>query len=73
MQIVDSYPVIVTDALDACRDFYTRWFGFDVAFQATWFVLLTQPGSPATSIAFMRRNTRRPHRHRAPTAVTGRS
>ena len=54
MQIVDSYPVIVTDALAECRAFYTRWFGFEVAFEATWFALLTHPGQRATSIAFMR-------------------
>ena len=54
MQIVDSYPVIVTEAVRECRAFYGRWFGFEVAFEATWFVLLTLPGTPATSIAFMR-------------------
>jgi len=54
VQIVDSYPVIVTDAVSECRAFYARWFGFEAAFEATWFVLLTHPGTPATSIAFMR-------------------
>ena len=54
MKIVDSYPVIVTEALRDCRDFYVRWFGFDVAFEASWFVLLTHADDSATSIAFMR-------------------
>ena len=53
MQIVDSYPVIVTDAIRECRDFYATWFGFEVAFEASWFVLLTHTGAGATSIAFM--------------------
>ncbi len=53
MRIVDSYPVVVTDALRECRDFYVARFGFEVAFEATWFVLLTHPGDRATSIAFM--------------------
>ncbi len=54
MRIVDSYPVVVTDALPECRDFYTTWFGFDVAFEASWFILLTDAGEGSTSIAFMR-------------------
>jgi len=30
----------VTDKLIECRDFYTRWFGFRVVFEATSFVYL---------------------------------
>jgi catechol 2,3-dioxygenase-like lactoylglutathione lyase family enzyme len=39
----------------ACRDFYVRWFGFQVVFEASWFVYLaTAPSSPrAASLAFM--------------------
>jgi hypothetical protein len=40
MQIVDSYPVIVTPNLKECRDFYRTWLDFNVAFEATWFILL---------------------------------
>jgi hypothetical protein len=32
MKILDSYPVIVTEALRECRDFYVTWFEFEVAF-----------------------------------------
>ena len=53
MQIVDSYPVIVTEAMTECRDFYVHWFDFDIAFEASWFVLLASPGEPPISIAFM--------------------
>ena len=53
MQIVDSYQVIVTDALRECRDFYIRWFDFEVAFEASWFVLLSSSGEHPVSIAFM--------------------
>ncbi len=53
MKIVDSYPVVVTDRLSECRDFYLRWFGFEVAFEASWFVLLSHPGERRTSIAFI--------------------
>ena len=34
MELEASYPVIVTDKLIECRDFYTRWFGFRVVFEA---------------------------------------
>ena len=40
MELEASYPVVVTDKLIECRDFYTRWFGFRVVFEATWFVYL---------------------------------
>lgn len=53
LDIVDAYPVVVTDRMRACRDFYTRWFGFEVAFEATWFVLLTYAGVRPVSLAFM--------------------
>lgn len=53
MDLVDSYPVVVTDKLHDCRDFYCRWFGFEVAFEASWFVLLQGGGSRATTLAFM--------------------
>jgi catechol 2,3-dioxygenase-like lactoylglutathione lyase family enzyme len=50
MQIVDSYPVVITPDLHECRDFYVMWLDFEVVFEASWFVLLN---SGAISIAFM--------------------
>ena len=47
MEMVDSYPVVVTDRLVECRDFYRRWFGFEVGFEADWFVLLSGGGRRA--------------------------
>jgi catechol 2,3-dioxygenase-like lactoylglutathione lyase family enzyme len=47
-----AYPVVVTDRITACRDFYTRVLGFSVAFEATWFVYLTAAAG-AHGIAFM--------------------
>jgi len=52
MRFIDRYPIIVTPRLDACRDFWERHLGFDVAFEASWFVLLQAEGASAT-IAFM--------------------
>ena len=52
MQLQDFYPIVVTEHLAACRDFYGRWFGLDVVFQASWFVLLGS-GEGRASLAFM--------------------
>lgn len=56
MKIVDHYPLITTPALAACRDFYVQYFGFQVAFEASWFIYLHRPGvdgEAPVSLAFM--------------------
>ena len=53
MQLQDFYPIIVTEHLPACRDFYRRWFEFEVAFEATWFVLLGTTAGRRATLAFM--------------------
>jgi catechol 2,3-dioxygenase-like lactoylglutathione lyase family enzyme len=40
MHIKDLYSIIVTNKFVDCRDFYVRWFGFRVVFEASWFVYL---------------------------------
>ena len=44
MYIKDLYSVIVTDNRAECRDFYVKWFGFQVVFEASWFVYLAAAG-----------------------------
>lgn len=53
MELVDGYPIIVTDRLRECRDFYARWFGFAVVFEADWIVVLNSAGRRPITIAFM--------------------
>ena len=53
MHIKDLYSIIVTDKHVECRDFYVRWFGFHVVFEASWFVYLTAAGEHPFGIAFM--------------------
>jgi catechol 2,3-dioxygenase-like lactoylglutathione lyase family enzyme len=53
VRIEASYPVIVTERLLECRDFYMRWFDFFVAFEASWFLLLTTAEGPPTTLALM--------------------
>jgi catechol 2,3-dioxygenase-like lactoylglutathione lyase family enzyme len=52
MDLRNFYPIVVTDNIAACRDFYQRWFRMDVVFEASWFVLLSAGQGPA-SLAFM--------------------
>ena len=47
MQLQSTYPVIVTDRLFECRDFYARQLGFQVVFEASWFIYLASSANPA--------------------------
>ena len=56
MRLLDFYPIIVTERLLDCRDFYHTWFGMEVAFEASWFVLLAMDEGRPASLAFMHPN-----------------
>ena len=56
MKTRDLYPLITTPHLAETRDFHVTHFGFEVAFEASWFVYLTGPaeaGSRGATLAFM--------------------
>lgn len=56
MRVRDLYPLITTPALFEARDFYVKHFGFEVLFEASWFVYLSGPGDGETrgaTLAFM--------------------
>ena len=53
MNLQTFYPIIVTPHLTKCRDFYRRWFGFEVVFEASWFVLLSATTGVSANLAFM--------------------
>jgi catechol 2,3-dioxygenase-like lactoylglutathione lyase family enzyme len=40
MELAGFYPVICTDRVAESRDFYVRLFGFEVTFEAEWYVSL---------------------------------
>lgn len=69
MRLQDFYPIVVTEHLAACRDFYGRWFDLDIVFQASWCVLLGARESRG-SLAFMHPD--HPRRRRAPSRSTAR-
>lgn len=40
MQINSFYPILMTNQVAATRDFYTQHFGFQITFEADWYVSL---------------------------------
>ncbi|RUO29594.1 VOC family protein [Aliidiomarina soli] len=40
MKFNSVYPVLVTEDVAASKAFYTRYFGFEVTFEADWYVSL---------------------------------
>ncbi len=53
MQLESAYPVIVTENMIQCRDFYVRHFDFQVVFESSWFTYLSSVATPVLAIAFM--------------------
>jgi catechol 2,3-dioxygenase-like lactoylglutathione lyase family enzyme len=53
MKLQSFYPIVVTERLTECRDFYRDWFGLEPVFEASWFILLGS-GDGVATIAFMR-------------------
>ncbi|MGY3334087.1 catechol 2,3-dioxygenase-like lactoylglutathione lyase family enzyme [Streptomyces filamentosus] len=47
------YPVLATRDVVASRDFYTRHLGFDVTFEADWYVSLRRPDAPQYELALL--------------------
>jgi catechol 2,3-dioxygenase-like lactoylglutathione lyase family enzyme len=50
--ILAGYPIVITDRLRECRDFYVRWFGLAVVFDTSWIVVLGHDGE-TPALAFM--------------------
>jgi catechol 2,3-dioxygenase-like lactoylglutathione lyase family enzyme len=70
MELLASFPIVVTDRLAECRDLYTRWFGFEVVFEASWIVVLSGTGGDVPALAFMHSShpSSPPDRRRLPAA-----
>lgn len=54
-QLTSCYPLITTPLLAESRDFFVRHFGFEVGFEASWFVWLSRSAgeSGTVALAFM--------------------
>ena len=53
MELASFYPVIGTSRLRESLEFYTRHFGFEVTFEADWYVSLQRAGSPSYELALL--------------------
>jgi catechol 2,3-dioxygenase-like lactoylglutathione lyase family enzyme len=46
------YTVFVARDIEASKNFYTKWFGYSIVFESSWFLLLASPGDQS-QIAFI--------------------
>lgn len=56
MKLKGLFPVVATKAVAEARDFYVRYFGFQVVFDAGWYVQLNavrEGGGAPLELAFM--------------------
>ena len=61
------YPVICARDVTASRAFYTRHFGFEVTFEADWYVSLRRPEPPHYELALLdHTHETLPERYRRP-------
>lgn len=49
-----QYPVVITPNVEECRDFYAGHFGFDVIFEADWYIQLKHANG--IELGFMKPN-----------------
>ncbi|MEU7072162.1 VOC family protein [Streptomyces narbonensis] len=52
-RLAGFYPVLATRDVAASRDFYTRHLGFDVTFEADWYVSLRRPDARHYELALL--------------------
>jgi len=52
MNLSSMYPVIGTVALQETKNFYVKHFGFDVSFEADWYISLIRP-QDSTQLAIL--------------------
>lgn len=53
MTLTSFYPVVCTDRIAECHDFYQRLFGFETTFAADWYVSLRRTEPPHQELALV--------------------
>ncbi|GAA5070268.1 VOC family protein [Nocardia iowensis] len=53
MKLSSFYPVIGTTRIAESRDFYTKWLGFEITFEADWYISLRRQGEVAYELALL--------------------
>ncbi|PPK92617.1 putative glyoxalase superfamily protein PhnB [Kineococcus xinjiangensis] len=67
MPLTSFYPVLCTARLRESRDFYVDLLGFEVTFEADWYVSLRRRAEPAYELALLdAEHPTLPSAHRAP-------
>ncbi|GAB3840605.1 VOC family protein [Kribbella italica] len=54
MSVSSFYPVICTDRIAESRDFYTQQLGFEITFEADWYISLRLAGPRPYELALVR-------------------
>ena len=53
MRLSSFYPVLCSDRVTETQAFYVTYFGFEVVFEADWYVSLRREGEPAYELAIV--------------------
>ncbi len=56
MKMTACTPVVNTDRIEECKEFYTKYFGFEVTFASDWYVNIQSPGEKSFDIGFLKPN-----------------
>ncbi|WP_130796906.1 VOC family protein [Streptomyces otsuchiensis] len=51
--LTGCYPVIATGRIASATRFWTTWFGYEVAFEADWYVSLRRADAPQFELALL--------------------
>ena len=70
-QLTSCYPLITTPHLAESRDFFVRHFGFEVGFEASWFVWLSRRTSESGTVALAFMSPDHPSRPPGPDTAHG--
>ena len=53
MKYQDIYPVFVTKDLNACKEFYGKWFNMQPVFESSFFIMLVSADESTKTIGFL--------------------
>lgn len=53
MNLSSFYPVIMTQQIATSRNFYTQHFGFEITFEADWYISLRREGERPYELALL--------------------
>ncbi|MEU8901016.1 VOC family protein [Nocardia sp. NPDC048505] len=54
MELQSFYPVLGTGKIAEARDFYTKWLGFEILFEADWYISMRrQQGGKSFELALL--------------------